>query len=379
MRNSEPMKTLLLKLILLSVFVTSVSAFVKYAFYEPDNSLPWAFVSDQIYLKSKIYEKKQKSINTVFIGSSVIRRGFNPEIFDSLTRKSTTTSSFNFGVNWMGTPESFYMIDHVFLTKNSNIKYAFIEVSKLKYVDYPNLHTTRATYWYNNTYFIFTLKAFINSATTKWYVKAAALLTHSISFIENKIGLDYWHIISDFQFRQTKLGDTLDLVPYNYRGFDPLIGNPYLDTEINAEENVQLGIRELLLDTTGLYNRKVLSANAFTAVEKGKGLQTVNNVYLHILNSLKDELLSQGIYPIFVLAPRADKRQYEEVLPLFYSLDPKYRINIADSRKFPELYSLQFSADETHLNKKGAARFSEILAEEFLQLLDQNQNLKQTN
>lgn len=336
------MKTLLLKLILLSVFVTSVSAFVKYAFYEPDNSLPWAFVSDQIYLKSKIYEKKQKSINTVFIGSSVIRRGSNPEIFDSLTRKSTITSSFNFGVNWMGTPESFYMIDHVFLTKNSNIKYAFIEVSKLKYVDYPNLHTTRATYWYNNTYFIFTLKAFINSATTKWYVKAAALLTHSISFIENKIGLDYWHIISDFQFRQTKLGDTLDLVPYNYRGFDPLIGNPYLDTEINAEENVQLGIRELLLDTTGLYNRKVLSANAFTAVEKGKGLQTVNNVYLHILNSLKDELLSQGIYPIFVLVHEPINGNMKKFYPCFIPWIPNTGSILQIAVSFPSCILCSF-------------------------------------
>lgn len=339
-------------------------------FYEPKEGLPWAFVSDKIYIKSKVYEGKQNSVNTIFIGSSVVRRGFNPEVFDSLTQNFRSPHSFNFGVNWMGTPESLYMIDHLLLNNSSNLDYAFIELSKLKYVDYANLHTTRATYWYNSEYMMFTVQAFLGSQTTKWFVKIAALITHTVSFIENSIGLEHWHAISDFETRKTRLGDTLNLVPENYLGFDALEGNPELDTEVNAEENVQIGIRKLLNDSSGLHKRKLLSASAFSNAEKNIGLEKVNTVYLKKLTGLKDALLEKGIFPIFVLTPRADKRQYEEMLPLFYALPIQNRINIADSRKYPELYSVQLSADETHLNKKGAARFSEILADEFLKLME---------
>lgn len=370
MRNSDLMKQLLLKLLLLSILVIISASAVKYIFYQQKEDLPWAFVSDQIYLKSKIYEKKQNSVNTIFIGSSVVRRGFNPEVFDSLTLNWRKPHSFNFGVNWMGTPESLYMIDHILLNNSSNLDYAFIELSKLKYVDYANLHTTRATYWYNSEYMIFTVQAFLGSQTTKWFVKIAALLTHAVSYLENAIGLDHWHIVTDFETRKSRLGDTLDFVPANYLGFDALAGNPELDTEVNAEENVQIGIKKLLNDSSGLHKRKLLSAAAFADAERNIGLDKVNQVYLEKLISLKKELLDRGIYPIFVLAPRADKRQYEEVLPLFYSLPTQNRINIADSRKYPELYSVQLSADETHLNKKGAARFSEILANEYLKIME---------
>lgn len=64
----------------------------------------------------------------------------------------------------------------------------------------------------------------------------------------------------------------------------------------------------------------------------------------------------------------------EELIPLYFQIDPLHRINIADSRLYPELYSVEFAGDETHLNVKGAARFTQILSHEFIRKLSGNKD-----
>jgi lysophospholipase L1-like esterase len=130
---------------------------------------------------------------------------------------------------------------------------------------------------------------------------------------------------------------------------------------------------KFLADTSGLIARSNASTEQFQKFEEHfELLKKFNKPYLSKINRTIDELKRKGIYPIFVFTPRSEKNQYDEIIPLFNKIDAKYKIEIADSRKYPELYTVKNSADETHLNKKGAEIFTAILSQKFNELISKN-------
>ncbi|MBL0343158.1 MAG: hypothetical protein IPP71_21190 [Bacteroidetes bacterium] len=364
------MKTLYLRLIILFVAVLSLSFAIDTFIYKPSRKLPWSYVSDLIYLKSEFYTQNQDKFNAVFIGSSIVRRGFNCEVFDQNVDTTFTIKSFNFGINWLGFPESLHFIDNIALKNNGNLKYVFIELTKLKFVDAENMHTARSVYWYNLNYLKFTVEAALASPSSGWILRIALIASHLLGYVENSLNIDYFKNTTDFESRQLLIADSLSVVGPDYRGFDCMDDDVKKVAAVNSEENVQAAVSSFLKDTSGLEKRRIMSANGFSKFEKDvKFKDEVNTVYLDRLNSIVEAGKKQNIYVIYVLTPKTDKRQYDELIPLFYKLSPQHRINLADSRKYPDLYSFELAGDETHLNRKGAHLFSEILAREFNQIM----------
>ena len=363
------MMKIVYKVVVVSLITLGVSILVGAFIYKPAKLLPWSYVSDQMHMKLEYYKAHQTKYNTLFIGSSVVRRGFNPEIFDALVDSSIDVHSYNFGINWMGSPENIFLVDNLALNNNDNLKYVFIELSKLKVIDYSNMHTARAIYWYNWKNYSFAIKAVMGSSSAL-HIKGSAVLSHTICYAENLLNIGYISEVNNFEKRDAMVQDSVKKSGDNFNGFAGLEGTVKADTEINAEENVQAGLIKFLNDTSGLTRRKIASANAFDAIEKNPELiRNYNKPYLEWIDEVIATLMAENIYPIFVISPKADKRQYDELLPVFFNINPKHRINIADSRKYPELYSVAFAGDETHLNKKGAARYSQILAHDFSMII----------
>ena len=324
---------------------------------------------------SEFYKRNQTNINTLFIGSSIVKRGFNCELFDSSIAPEYKIKSFNFGINWMGFPETLNFVDNLAIKNSGNLKYVFIELSKLKFIDKENMHTSRSIYWYNLEYLNFIVNAMLNSQSSNWIVRIAAISSHILGYIENKLNIDYWKNVSDYDSRLSRINDSLNVVGAHYTGFDGLLGSVIADIPANSEENVQAAISKFLSDTSGLNNRKLSCAEVFTQFENDKYFRNkFNKIYLNKINEIKDRLTQQGIYVFFVLTPKSDKKLYEELVPLYFQIDPLHRINIADSRLYPELYSVEFAGDETHLNVKGAARFTQILSHEFIRKLSGNKD-----
>jgi hypothetical protein len=84
-----------------------------------------------------------------------------------------------------------------------------------------------------------------------------------------------------------------------------------------------------------------------------------------------DNAARNGITLFFLLSPRIDLKQYDELIPLCHHIKPGHCIEISDSDKFPELYLASNSSDETHLNTKGAKIYSSILARKLDELIFQ--------
>src|ERR1700736_109154 len=88
-------------------------------------------------------------IDTLFIGSSRVYHGLNPRVFDQATTAGgLPTHSYNFGVDGMSAPESFYVMDQILASKPRNLRWVFLEFDDLQVtIPIEHLRTRRALYW----------------------------------------------------------------------------------------------------------------------------------------------------------------------------------------------------------------------------------------
>ncbi|MEO8087445.1 MAG: hypothetical protein ABI763_11525 [Bacteroidota bacterium] len=362
------MGKLLIKCLFLCLVVLTASIGLS-ALYKRFNPLPYSFASGTLHFKTTYLQTHSDSINTLFAGSSRVMREIDPHLFDSLVDSSLHIKSFNYGVNWLAASELFYFIDKLTNDSSVHLKYIFIELSKIKFVDFPNLNTTRVTHWYNPHDYWFTINSTLHS-NSSILVKAASTASNSVSFISHLLNLGYVSTLNDFSATKKITEEKMKQLGNTYDGFGGMEGVAGKDVmEKSTEENVLNRTTRFLKNTNGLTLRKKWSQYEFTKFEKQPALlDQYNPVYLERLNQMTDQLMSKGIYPVFLITPRSEKEQYEELLPIYAHLPAQHKIEICDSRKYPELYAVENSLDETHLNKKGARILTKILAEKFSQI-----------
>jgi hypothetical protein len=347
------MLKLALKSVLLFSIILIISVALKKVIYRPLKLFPYYYAADDIYQKNTWLVRHEENFNTVFMGSSHVFRQFETPLFDSLTSSvEQPVKSFNYGIQGLAASELFYLSDHL-VKKNPPIKYLMIELTKITFPDHVNLHTTRIFYWYNYQTYSFTLKAIFDSKNTTFPLKIAIATMHTLGLIDKCLNFGYMGDINNFYYRKKRVNDKISSIN-NYNGFTPR--------------------RELLpkqSDINGIRLRGKASADQFQKYESNPGLlKNYNKEYLAEINKIINVYSKKGIEVIFVFAPRADKDQYDEVIPLLNQIDKQHKIEIADSRKYPEFYSLDNSADQTHLNKNGSRIFTTVLANEFNKLVE---------
>ena len=86
---------------------------------------------------------------------------------------------------------------------------------------------------------------------------------------------------------------------------------------------------------------------------------------------LERAIEATGAEPIFILSPvthsrgEARKAHRRRILPVLLAFD--------DPGLYPQLYEVDHRFDMTHLNRKGALIYSELLAEQFVKHLHQSE------
>jgi hypothetical protein len=349
------------KLLFLFFIVLTLSIIIRHFIYEPMHLLPYSYSANEIHLKRTYLNKHKRKFNTVFIGSSHVFRQFDGHLFDSLARDVPNLSSFNFGIQGLAASELFYLNDNLledykkdsFLKGNLPLKYLLIEISKITFPDHLNLNTTRMFYWYDWPYYTFTIKAIFDSKNNTFPLKIAMAGMHTAGLLDKQLNFNYLTDFSAFKLREEYVNTINSSINNSYNGYEPRIKT----------------MKKLMLDSTALLLRKNGSAEQFHKYENNPELlKKYNKVYLAKINETIQKFSKKGIHTIFVFAPRAEKQQYDEIIPLLNKIDPKNKIEIADSRKYPELYYVDNSADETHLNSKGAEIFTRLLAHKFLEI-----------
>ncbi len=354
------MKKFFIKLTLISTLIFIVSRVLGVLVYPSLNLTPWSWGSEIIDQKKNWLNQHRDEYNMLVIGSSRVYRQVDPEILDSLVSGPAKVKSFNFGVNWLFAPESFYILDNLVEKEGLNYNYVIIELSKIRSIDYANFHTTRTIYWTNYSNYSFAVRA-IASSNFAIHEKVATILAYSVNYIDNLINLGYITEALSFKVNIPLYAGFPDMGTKK-NGYNTLTTHP-IGSALSKEENTEARHLKFLADTSVVTRRLNMSTRQFDKFEKNPELlNRYNKYYADHLNKMIDEAKKNGTHLVFLMSPRVDLNQYNELIPLFNNIHPAHRMEISDGRKYPELYMAANSFDETHLNTEGAKIYTTIVA-----------------
>jgi len=345
------MKKFFLKIILFCTIILAASIILSSFIYPKLKLTDYSWGSENLEAKRKYLLQNPNKYNTLFIGSSRVWKQIDPALFDTLVHSKEATCSFNLGENWMGAPEIYYVLENLINEDKIIPKYIFIELSKIKSINYSNIHTNRTHYWCNKKDYLFAIQTTLSSNFSQ-AEKMYNLCTYSIAYLDNILNLGY-------------VTEALAIKNKN----EQLIGNGFDCTSIRTKRDSALA-KPFLADTSVVQKLAENCAAQFSKFEKDPTLlQKYNKVYMNRISSLVEECKTKGIQLIFCMPPRLDNNQYNELIPLYNQIFENNRIELSDSRKYPQLYIAKNSYNETHLNCTGAEDYTKLLAEKFKEIL----------
>lgn len=281
-------------------------------------------------LKMKIdHIRNSENYNTYFIGSSRTGQAIDPVFFDSLTHHSG--KSFNLGLPGFQAPESYHFLEKFLEAEDHhNTKTIFLELTEMRSID-QNKFNVRGLYFWNLDYY-----KLVSSDHLSRFDLSGVTIT-SLNYLSKitKVGFVKPIIIGDkLKITQEKM---LSEAIQNRAGY-------YIPPFPKKLDKGRLN--ELFLITKDYYNKP----------------HEINYSDRHLkklldLISLTDDM---GIRLIFILPPRLRAN----MLPLFDELPIDNKLDLCDPGLYPQFYSIENSRDAYHLNRKGAAEMTRILAEQ---------------
>jgi hypothetical protein len=307
--------------------------------------LPFPEVA-QVSAKRHHYAAHQDEYDLLFIGSSRVNQHFIPRQFgDRLAGLSgKTIRSFNFGVNGMWPPESFWMLRHLLSLKPGKLRWVFIEGMSIN-VSWSdrNNDSERMTYWHDWQHTCMAWESVLE-LPFKTRAKRRMLSNHAMHLVRG------W----------TNQGRGADLITRTLKAGQKRKSagkrlSAWIETDGYHADADSLLAGEARLN----FEREVFALKAnFESVPTPPA-------YFQALRNIVAELRTADIEPILVVTPGGDNREnYEHVpdgLPIFRFDDP---------RQYPALFEAENRRDRSHLNHAGAQIFTDLLAERFARHLE---------
>lgn len=316
-----------------------VTSFVYHALLPP--SLP-----EGVAEKLEFFAKHKDEFDTVFLGSSRFYYAISPQEFDQITRENgIPTRAFNFGIDGMNPPETFYVLDQILKTEPRSLKWLFVEVDNIETKSHLKiLGTHRLLYWHDWGRTALTLRKALNPRPdTKWYQRLNRLWTARRELILH-LGL--------FEKHFTNVGRAADFFASwtESRGLksDFLLGP--------KGDGYRLAGAAMLPERAENFRRKL-------AEEVSASRSELIDPYAE--SAYRDcaaRIRKLGAAPMFVVAPSI----FQSPLRFRESPPPAPMLVFNDAKTYPQLYDTKVRVDDQHLTNEGAAEFTRLLALEFV-------------
>jgi len=315
------------------------TSFLYHALLPP--SLP-----DGVVEKLSFFAKHKDEFDTVFLGSSRFYYAISPKNFDSLTRENgAPTRSYNFGIDGMNPPETFYVLDQILKTGPRNLKWVFVEADNIETKSHLKiLGTQRLLYWHDWPRTALVLRKAMNPRPgMKWYERLNRLWSAKRELILH-LGL--------FEKQFTNVGRAVDFVSAPFENSthqsEPLLGP--------AGDGYRLAGAAMGPERAELFRRQL--AEEVSGSPSGFIDPYAESAYRDSAAKIR----RAGAEPIFVVAPSI----FQSPLRFRESPPPALLLVFNDARVYPQLYDAKVRVDEQHLTNEGAAEFTRLLALEFI-------------
>ncbi|MBT7491626.1 MAG: hypothetical protein HN704_08465 [Bacteroidetes bacterium] len=313
-----------------------------------------------VHIKTKYIKEKGDEFNTYFIGSSTIYRHLMPSVFDEEIDPDLEVRSFNLGTGRFAPPETYIYYEYLINEEDLNIDYVIIELRDIFKILDENLHTARASYWYTPSAYLFAIKSLMSSKSFESSdEKSHKIKNHTISFAENvfNFGLIKSYVRAlqkEYELNERKVKSIIGEFDDGFKGYyveDLKKGKNEYYKRDPARLQKKLNQMEMKYNK---YDRKSFDCNL---------------VHLYEINRLIELSEEKGIHLIFFLNPKIAVKQYEEYIPLMQQIDDEHKIELADCRFYPELYSLEYAYDNNHLNIDGVRIITKLAAKKFNEIV----------
>lgn len=295
-----------------------------------------------IYQKYLHFAEHRDEYDTLFVGSSRFYHHIIPRQFDATVAAATGQQlrSFNFGYDAMWPPESYYMLRQILALRPTRLRWVFIDMMNVD----PNLNeqytgTMRMAYWHDWYHTRITVEQILQS-TDPVRMRCDMLADHAALFAKQLLNFGRgaeW-------FTERLAWKTKDWSPpKEWRETDGYKAGPAEALAGEARNDYEQKLRSLKTDPPPAQLSPVLR---------------------RAMTDLIAEVQAAGAQPIFVLSPTV-------LVHEFFSPPPPGAQFIAfnDPQKYPQLYDPEFRYDSGHFNPRGAALFTDLLAERFGHLL----------
>lgn len=279
-------------------------------------------------------------IDTVFIGSSRVYHAFDPAEFDrEFAARGETAHSFNFGIDGMRPPESFYVLREL-LKLRLPLRRVFIELGNINpKVNAANIRTARYVHWHDVWHTALVLRHIASSGDTM-AVRGEQVLVHAGCFVA----------------RMSNFGRGPEWLAGKLRG-------PQKTWRVDLPWEGHGGFEAQTIPALAGGRRANYEA-AVTYLERN-GLQrtAVPPLLGAALREVVAEVRAVGAQPVFVISPTVVAR--ENLADLAAAGIDAPLIAFTDPRRQPAVFRAENHCDEEHLNATGAAEFTRALVEEF--------------
>jgi len=325
--------------------------------------MPFYWCGPVIANKERVYFESANKFKVVFLGSSRINHGIDPDTFDKTYRNLTGKKmrSFNFGISGGSVGEIYKSFLKVLNDDKNELELIIVELVSVstslkdKFCK-SNLHTNRNKYWLDLETFLFSLRN-LKGQKVGDDISTRAKFRYAKNYAVN------------YAEKLSNAGMYEDMLNYRLQGYPKKKG---LGPKRNGYNNINK------LESSGAKRaRKTFLKNKEQLVEKKKesikyfqersSSNKLNESYRAYIDEMINMAENKGVKILFLAPPLMGVDTHEEVFPILDGLPTKYKLNLANAKKYPEFYKAANIWDGNHLNNKGAQLLSKLLAKKILQ------------
>lgn len=145
-----------------------------------------------------------------------------------------------------------------------------------------------------------------------------------------------------------------------FAGYELPIQNITLESFLNKVDN-PADPKHFSVATAELARRRNLQMEESATMP----LQSAREDYWERVSQLIELARAKKVHLFFYIAPRIKTdREFQTVYPIYRQIDERYKLRVAHYEE--SLYAIENSFDISHLNSKGAKKFTELMAESFV-------------
>jgi hypothetical protein len=303
-----------------------------------------------VSLKMRFFAAHKDEFDTIFIGSSRIYSGVSPFTFDQImARAGRPSRTFNFGVNGMYPPESFYVLDQILSMNPRKLKRVFVELDDLQETSLSGEQTSqRVLYWHDWERTRLVLRKTLKLDANDGWKRKLRTIRRGRDRIALHAGL--------FARNFSNVGRASDLA-------ESLVGSNQIELD-------ELGPKQdgYFPQTAQISGEKLSDYEKELAREQADHLGNVAvdhhaaQAYRHFARQIR----SAGATLIFIVTPI-----YPQMPSKFPGPPPGLLLSYNNPTLYAGFYRPEARTSEGHLNSTGAEEFTRLLAGDFLKNMDQ--------